>query len=437
MKKQLIFMFLLALPVLMLALPFSPQRMSGYLGENARMMDGRAWRLSQRVWHYPEGSEWIAQEKMVYSYGTFPNRPQSAIMYAWDGDLQEWVANMNATYQYDNQGFLQEAVSNIVFGEMVIPISRVTAEYNGQHWLTNISMFMGDMPFRTWTPVTRMHITYNGNALSNVYMWEAGFETEPAQYYKIGFNVDGQGRLIEELEQSSPDSLNWVDSSKTVHTYHPADTTTGDQYINWLAWYMPMSFGMFADESHLLGLIVQSTYYDWNNGWVLSDRETNTYTTSSPYMLLSNLDEYWQNNAWMQNYKVEYSYDSNFNPVQSLESEWNGAWQGVAMSTLSWEWAGTSNDDPGVPPAPALRIEASPNPFSSELKIGLDSKHPGSANIQVFNMKGQLVRSLGSTSSSAVWDGRDERGSFAGNGVYLIRAEQNGKFASARVLLLR
>lgn len=438
MKKTLLFVMLIVVPIMAMAVPYNWNKYLRQVGDNAKLMEGRAWRMTQRTWLYPNEENWVPQEKILYDYSNqFAMRPYSYTVYGYEFDMEQWIPYMLGSYQYDANGYVQEMEVSYILGDMVIPMSMMTAEYDNQNRLTDVFMYTGDMPFRTWTPVMRMHVLYNGVALSHVITWESGYEEEPASYYKVNFTVDGSGRLVEELEQSSADSLNWVNSSKTVHAYHPADTSTGAQLIEWLAWSLPMSFGMDGPDAHLPGLIAQSTYYDWMNEWVLSDRETNTYSASTPYLMLMNMDEYWQDNIWMQSSKTEYSYDENYNPVQTYNSYWDGDWVPSEMSTIQWEFANTANDDPGAPSISEMNINAYPNPFGKELRIEMETKTMGDISYRIFNTKGQLIRNLESKGTETVWDGRDNQGRSVSNGIYFIRARQQEKQVSARVLLLK
>jgi hypothetical protein len=80
-------------------------------------------------------------------------------------------------------------------------------------------------------------------------------------------------------------------------------------------------------------------------------------------------------------------------------------------------------DDVQTPPVNA--ISAYPNPMKDHLniKITQDDKPVIAANhIDIFNIKGQLIRSLKLTKGETVWDGKDNNGNTCPNGVYLIRS---------------
>jgi len=93
--------------------------------------------------------------------------------------------------------------------------------------------------------------------------------------------------------------------------------------------------------------------------------------------------------------------------------------------------------------SPALQTSLKgnyPNPFNPETTISFSLASAEEVNIEIFNLKGQLVRSLLFTDLPAgehkvVWNGRDDRGSSVSSGVYYFRMK-SGKFSSTRKMVL-
>jgi flagellar hook assembly protein FlgD len=62
--------------------------------------------------------------------------------------------------------------------------------------------------------------------------------------------------------------------------------------------------------------------------------------------------------------------------------------------------------------------------------------------LDIYNLKGQKVKTLITGNQpegkhTAVWDGRDDRGSGVGSGVYLYRLKVNESSFQQRMLLLK
>ena len=96
--------------------------------------------------------------------------------------------------------------------------------------------------------------------------------------------------------------------------------------------------------------------------------------------------------------------------------------------------------DPGTPRITAV----GPNPFrdATWLDVALPEGTPAPA-IQVFDLSGRIVRSLGvdgasGGSSRIVWDGRDAAGRRVASGAYFLRFRIEGHAPQVRrVLLMR
>ncbi|MBP7310527.1 MAG: T9SS type A sorting domain-containing protein, partial [Candidatus Cloacimonetes bacterium] len=86
------------------------------------------------------------------------------------------------------------------------------------------------------------------------------------------------------------------------------------------------------------------------------------------------------------------------------------------------------DDDPEIPPTPpimALGLHAYPNPFGSRVDIQLQVPKETYLNINIYNIKGQLVKSLGAGKYGYgihhfVWDGRAASGAICADGIYLL-----------------
>ncbi|MDD3103350.1 MAG: T9SS type A sorting domain-containing protein [Candidatus Cloacimonetes bacterium] len=73
---------------------------------------------------------------------------------------------------------------------------------------------------------------------------------------------------------------------------------------------------------------------------------------------------------------------------------------------------------------PVSTISAYPNPMKNHvsIKIVQDDQMIRNDNIDIFNIKGQLVRSLKLVNNETNWDGKDKQGRICPNGIYLLRS---------------
>jgi hypothetical protein len=95
----------------------------------------------------------------------------------------------------------------------------------------------------------------------------------------------------------------------------------------------------------------------------------------------------------------------------------------------------------GLPPA-TLMEHGRPNPFSQTTTISYQLATGGPVRMAVYNVAGQMVRTLVDRTQQpgrygVRWDGRDDRGQRAANGVYLVRMTAGGVTANQRLTLIR
>jgi hypothetical protein len=92
-----------------------------------------------------------------------------------------------------------------------------------------------------------------------------------------------------------------------------------------------------------------------------------------------------------------------------------------------------------VAPPPVNQISAYPNPMKDQLSIKLtqdDGAVCGDTRIGIFNIKGQLVRSLQFSKGETEWDGKDKQGKNCPKGIYLIR-NQYGSSQTTKICKTR
>jgi len=86
--------------------------------------------------------------------------------------------------------------------------------------------------------------------------------------------------------------------------------------------------------------------------------------------------------------------------------------------------------------------QAYPNPFEQTARVDYSLDVPGRLYISVYNVAGQMVRSLTdanlpSGAYTTVWDGRNAGGSSVAAGIYFMRVTFGDNSVERKVLLLR
>ncbi|MCB5261918.1 MAG: carboxypeptidase regulatory-like domain-containing protein [Candidatus Cloacimonetes bacterium] len=109
-------------------------------------------------------------------------------------------------------------------------------------------------------------------------------------------------------------------------------------------------------------------------------------------------------------------------------------------TTVNFVMNPTANEDEIVPIAVTALKGNYPNPFNPETTISYELKDSANVSLAVYNVKGQLLRSLVNCDQVAgryqlVFNGRDDKGNPLSSGIYLYRFTA-GAYSSTRKMML-
>jgi hypothetical protein len=102
-----------------------------------------------------------------------------------------------------------------------------------------------------------------------------------------------------------------------------------------------------------------------------------------------------------------------------------------------------SNEDPiQAPNLSKMLSQNYPNPFNPETTISFNLPKAGNADLSIYNVKGQLVKTLisselASGDHSVVWNGKDKNDKDVSSGMYFYRLTANGRSESMKMLLMK
>jgi len=101
----------------------------------------------------------------------------------------------------------------------------------------------------------------------------------------------------------------------------------------------------------------------------------------------------------------------------------------------------TSSNDETLTNA-QFSLSAYPNPFNPTTTISYNLLEPSEINLSVYNLKGQLVKSLTNQFKAVgahrvVWDGKDNHNKQASSGVYFMRLQSGRTSLTHKVLLIK
>ncbi len=122
--------------------------------------------------------------------------------------------------------------------------------------------------------------------------------------------------------------------------------------------------------------------------------------------------------------------------LESVSLEGSSEFFGPLTVTVG---GGSGPETPEIPVFTAL-LNAYPNPFNPSTNLRYSMKEAGKVQIDIYNTKGQLVRSMNANHTtpgyySMTWDGRDASGRTVGSGVYMYQMT-SGQYKAAKKMIL-
>ena len=206
------------------------------------------------------------------------------------------------------------------------------------------------------------------------------------------------------------------DPTVPVELSHFAATITAQNYVQ-ITWTT-------QSESNISGYnIYRNANMDLSSAIKVSDLidGTNTSEAHTYSYLDQELEQSGTYYYWLQNVELD-GYTSFYGPVS------------VTF---------TADEEGGAPPVNFVtRLEnAYPNPFNPNTNIRYQLKDAGDVKIDIFNARGQLVRSFSRSHDAAGyyqinWDGRDSSGKAVSSGVYQYKMT-SGKYHSTKKMVLK
>jgi hypothetical protein len=99
-------------------------------------------------------------------------------------------------------------------------------------------------------------------------------------------------------------------------------------------------------------------------------------------------------------------------------------------------------DDEVLPPTSKLSLSNYPNPFNPSTTISFNLPAPGLVKLNVYNIKGQLVKTLANEqyaqgNHTLTWNGTDNNSTSIASGVYFARITNGGKEITKKLVLVK
>jgi len=279
-------------------------------------------------------------------------------------------------------------------------------------------------PYPVQNLVPSVEITSNTVYLS----WDAPVDT----YGLTGYRISRDDQMLQEINQRQffdPDLGNGTYLYKVEALYgdlvSPPATTNATVFV----------VGTVP--------VVNATVVE--NGYLITWEAPNVITPPDYYEIFFLMDG-------MQNQPELWVTVAICDTVFSFIDSYHG---GIEWGEFVWavqpRWAGGDSNPtfsnilhiemPPPPPPTVTKIVGNfPNPFNPHTNIVIWLKQPGQVVLKVYNLRGQLVRTLVNTplpsgEHTIAFDGKDDDGRGLPSGVYVYRLDTKGYHRSARMIL--
>lgn len=437
MKKTMLLVFIVLLPLLLLARPERVLREHNV----ARMMqsDCRAYRMTQLADYYYYDTTWNPGGVYEYFYNPqYPARVDSTRYKWWDSMEQQWIVEGTEKFYYNDSGQLLTAEYYYYNGYSFDLEWEAHFVYDAQHRLIH-EYDTGYDSEGTIMEVYRTHVFW-GPQSCTIYSYQYEEWDRNTYYYWGTCDFDAQGRLVMATNSTSPDSVNWVPEYRTGYGYHPLDDSDFTDFTIWVSnnYFAWMGFGEIQGFGHGMMMVAEENEYTWSGReWILYYKTTHTYDDVY-HRLVQTLSEEDMGGGWSPSGKHDFTYDANGNPVEVMNYWWEeSSWYMSSKYVATWEYA-VETDDPATPQPQSISLKLWPLPFQDGINILPLSDKAGPVDVEIYNVKGQMINKYQATNGTPVyWDGSDGSGRNCSNGVYLIRAHKDGVSTVSRAVKIK
>jgi hypothetical protein len=133
--------------------------------------------------------------------------------------------------------------------------------------------------------------------------------------------------------------------------------------------------------------------------------------------------------------------DVDYGGFSAGDPSFGGPGSYVKMAAIHVQWGVNEIDNPDIP-SPKMLTQNYPNPFNPTTNISFEIQRPGVVNLSVYNIKGQLVRTItnehyNAGKHSVAWHGVDNNNNSVASGVYFYKIEANGQQEIRRMALVK
>lgn len=248
--------------------------------------------MLKEYWHYPS---WDYGSLQTAEYDTAGNVLSSLYQNYISNIWENWISSENI---YDSTGRAIQS-TNLTWDD-----------FGGAWYISNLRDY-------SYNGLTTTILQKSRNNPNDALL--------PSYYHTIVNNNNGD--IVTNTRQK-PDSLgNWVNDIRSSYTYTVQGYTATKLSEKWdnssQTWYTDKKTEYTYDVNG--NITVRNIYLLSSTTNTLVNGQRNTFTYNSDDLLLVDITELWTNNAWENNHRIEYSYNSDGLPDTVSSGNWNGS----------------------------------------------------------------------------------------------------------------
>lgn len=378
--------------------------------------------LQQEILHVlqPRGI-WIVTDTQVYNYN-----------------------NITGWNLYENHQHLYDDLSPWLQEEEIIQRNTSGNWENYQHYLTTYvnesqmeSYTIQNWQISQWQNYYRSLYQYNTSGILSgliSQMWQNNtWQNFSQTTYYYGTN-NAIHYLISQTWQNNA----WLNSSKVDYTYNIYGQISQMTFYYWSnnTWVLSSKMIYTYTYNDLYSTILTQIWNSASSSYINSNRATYTYDSTFGCYNTFTLYEIWQNDAWLNQMRMLYSYDSPGNAIESIRQQYNLTWQNDEKRIMEYYFLDVANDDDYTLPKP-IDVTIAPNPSTTFTDIHIKSDKAGKARIEVFNIKGQrLINQDIQVTPNNETVCKIDTSSLA-SGIYFVKTSVSGQQVINRILKIK
>ena len=377
-------------------------------------------------------TEWEHETKFTFEYLPYHHgRPQIKHVYSHVDFGDGWVPFVRGDFEYNASQLCTAFSIGIALDEdELLVFTSGTVEYDDFDRLTRFAIIMDDDDFGEMQQIIEIEYLSDTEMQISVFLQEDG-ETE---YQNVEIGLDSQNRMQSQTVYSSTDNENFAPEARFSFNYHPQDTSTIQDFIRYLSDNIVMLMLMEGDM--IYGMVTEYTEMHWENPiWKANHKHIYEYDSD---LLMTYKKWYSFFNNWEYYYRDSYTYDVHGNMIEEFGEHYQEGEYIDSSRTEMGYTALTDNQDINAPAISPISVSIYPQPFAGSVNILGESKAGGELHVEIFNLRGQKVRSFNMLSGTNFsWDGKDDGGKNLPSSVYFLRAGQGSAFQTKKLMKIK